>query len=142
MLLYLIIVILSVMIISMGKNVYDNINNDRNTNYQLRVSLSYLANKIRQSDKQETIEIKELQGVNSIVISEIFDEGYKTWIYFYNGSIYEMLTDDENSFELSDGMEIVDLDLFTIEEINDGLYKFVVASNGKSAGLYLSLYSN
>lgn len=49
MLLYLIIVILSVLIIFLGKNIYDNINEERNTNYNLRVSLSYIANKLRQS---------------------------------------------------------------------------------------------
>ena len=50
MLLYLVIVILSVIVISLGKNIYDKINEDRNINYELQVSLSYIANKIRQSD--------------------------------------------------------------------------------------------
>lgn len=142
MLLYLIIVILSVMIISLGKNIYDNINKERNTNYELRVSLSYIANKARQSDKQNSVEIKGLHGVNALVINEVFDEEkYQTWIYFYDGAIYEMFTDEENPFELSDGMKVVEADMFNIEEVKRDLYKFTAVSDDESAELYLSLYS-
>ncbi len=142
MLLYLIIVMLSVMIISLGKNIYDNINEDRNTNYELRVSLSYIANKIRQSDKMNTVEIKKLNDTNAVVINEVHeDEEYQTWIYFYDGAIYEMLTDADSTFELSDGMKVVDVDLFKIEAVEDDLYKFTAVSNEVSSELYLSVYS-
>ena len=142
MLLYLIIVILSVMIISLGKNIYNNINKDRNTNYELRVSLSYIANKIRQSDKKEAVEIKEINGVDALVINEIYDgEKYQTCIYFYNGVIYEMFTDIDSDFELSDGMKVVEADFLKIEKMKDYLYKFTAVSNKDSLELYISLYS-
>ena len=143
MLLYLIIAVLSVMIISLGKNIYDNINKDRNTNYELRVSLSYIANKIRQSDKKESLEIRGLHGANAVIINEVYDEEkYQTWIYFYDGAIYEMFTDEDSSFELYDGMKVVEADFFKIEEIKDNLYKFTAVSKEEIAELYLSLYSN
>lgn len=143
MLLYLIIVILSVMIISLGKNIYDNINEDRNTNYELRVSLSYIANKIRQSDKKGAVEIRELHGENAVAINEVFDEEkYKTWIYFYDGAIYEMFADEDSTFELADGMKVVKADFLKIEKVKDSMYKFTAVSKEESAELYLSLYSN
>lgn len=143
MLLYLFIVVLSVMIISLGKNIYDKINQDRNTNYELRVSLSYIANKIRQSDKNGALKIKELHGVNALVINEVYDEeNYQTWIYFYHGAIYEMFVDEETRFDLSDGMKVVEANSFNIEEINHNLYKFTAVSNEESSDLYLSIYSN
>ncbi len=142
MLLYLIIVILSVMIISLGKNIYDRINKDRNTNYELRVSLSYIANKIRQSDIDKAVEITKLNGVDAVLINELFDdEKYQTWIYFYDGAIYEMFTDADTAFELSDGMKVVDADDFNIEKVRDDLYKFTAVNNEESSDLYLSLYS-
>jgi len=142
MLLYLIIVILSVLIIFLGKNIYDNINEERNTNYNLRVSLSYIANKIRQSDKSGSVEIKQVNGENALVLNEEYDdEQYQTWIYFYEGGIYEMFTDSENTFDLSDGMKLVDADVFNIEKDRDDLYRFYAASNEKSSELYLSIYS-
>jgi hypothetical protein len=130
------------MIISLGKNIYDNINNDRNTNYDLRVSLSYIANKIRQSDKKDAVEITELNGINSVVINEVYDEEeYRTYIFFYDGAIYEMFTDRDSAFELSDGMKITDVDLFEINVIKDSLYKFTAISKEERAELYLSVYS-
>ena len=142
MIINLIIVILSVMIISLGKNIYDNINNDRNTNYDLRVSLSYIANKIRQSDKKDAVEITELNGINSVVINEVYDEEeYRTYIYFYDGAIYEMFTDRDSAFDLSDGMKITDVDFFEINVIEDSLYKFAAISKEERAELYLSVYS-
>ncbi len=143
MLLYLLIVMLSVMIISLGKNIYDNINEDRNTNYELRVTLSFIANKIKQSDKMGAVEIKELHGMNALVINEVYDEEkYQTWIYFYDGAIYEMFTDEETSFNLADGMKVVKADSFNIEEINQNLYRFTAVSKEESAELSLCLYSN
>lgn len=142
MLINLIIVILSVMIISLGKNIYDNINKDRNTNYELRVSLSYIANKIRQSDEKDAVEIKELNGINAVIINEVYDEEeYQTCIYFYDGAIYEMFTDKDSAFELSDGMKITEADFFKIDKIKDSLYKFTAISKEESAELYLSVYS-
>lgn len=143
MLLYLIIVILSVVIISLGKNIYDNINEDRNINYELKVSLSYIANKIRQSDKENAVEIKKIDNTDSIVISEAYDEEiYETWIYFYDGGIYEMFTDKDAPFELSDGMKIVEADNLLIEKIDNNLYKFTATSKNLSSKLYICLYSN
>lgn len=143
MLLYLLIIILSVMIISLGKNIYDKINEDRKTNYELSVSLSYIGNKIRQSDKNGAVEIRDLHEKNALVINEVYDEeNYQTWIYFYDGAIYEMFTDEETEFELADGMKLVEVDLFNIEEINHNLYKFTAVSKDESAVLCLSVYSN
>lgn len=143
MMLFLIIVLLSVMIIILGKNIYENINEDRSNNYELRVSLSYIANKIRQSDKQNAVEVKKLNDDYAVVINEIYDdENYETWIYFYNNALYEILIDESSTFNLEDGMKIVDVDHFEILKIKDNLYKFTADSNEESSELVLNLYSN
>ena len=143
MLLFLIIVILSVMIIVLGKNIYVNINEERKSNYELRVSLSYISNKVRQSDKLDSLEIRKLEDDDAVVIKETYDdENYETWIYFYDNAIYEMFTDENNSFIPEDGMKIVEVDSFEITEINDNLYKFAAKSKTSSSELVLNLYSN
>lgn len=143
MMLFLIIVLLSVMIIGFGKNIYENINQDRSNNYDLRVSLSYIANKVRQGDKKNTVNIKELNNDYAVVINEVYDDArYETWIYFYDNAIYEILIDENSTFNLEDGMKIVAVDSFNILKIKDNLYKFTSTSNGKSADLVLNLYSN
>ncbi len=143
MLLFLIIVILSVTIILLGKNIYNSINEDRKNNYEVRVSLSYIANKIRQADKLNAVEIREADGQAAIVINESYDgSNYQTWIYYYDNCLYEILTDVGSEFNFSDGMKVLEVDSFEIDEIKDNLYKFSVKSKGVSSELVLSLYSD
>ncbi len=142
LLLFLMLVIMSIIIILLGKDVYSTINNDRSVNYEKRVSLSYIATKIRQSDKDKAVRIDSLNNENAVVINEIYDDAaYETWIYFYNNALYEMFTDEGFEFNLEDGMKILDVDSFNIEKINDSLYKFTATANGESTELILNLYS-
>lgn len=143
LLLFFIIAIISLMVILLGKDIYSSINEDRISNYEKRVSLSYVANKIRQSDKENNIRIENLNGINAIVINEKYDEAvYETWIYHYDNAIYEMFTDEGVEFNLDDGMRIMEIDNFKIEVLNDNLYKFKATSNQESTELILCLYSN
>ena len=142
MFLFLILVFLSVMFIMLGKNLYSQINNDRASNYEKRVSLSYVANKIRQNDKKECIRIEMLNGKNAVVISEVYDGAkYETWIYFHNNAIFEMFIDSGMKFDLDDGMKILDVDGFTIEMLKENLYRFTAKSNAESTELILNLNS-
>lgn len=143
LLLFLMIVIMSVMIILLGKDIYSSINEDRTTNYEMRVSLSYVANKIRQSDKNKNVKIESLNGENAVVIKEKYDDAtYETWIYHFDNAIYEVFIDENTEFNLEDGMRIMEIESFNIEEINESLYKFTATSNQDSTELILSLYSN
>lgn len=142
MLLFLMIVFLSVMIIMLGKDIYSEINNDRTGNYEKRVSLSYVANKIRQNDKESSIMIESLNGENAVVINEVYDGAkYETWIYFYNNAIYEMFIDAGMEFNLDDGIKILDVESFNIEKLKEDLYKFTAKSNNESTGIILNLNS-
>jgi len=143
MLLFLIIVILSVMIIVLGKNVYNNINDDRASNYELRVSLSYIANKIRQADKKGAVDIKDFNGNPAVVIKETYDDfNYETWIYYFDNCLYEILIDEGSTFDSTDGMKILDVDSFNILKLKGNMYKFSAKSSLNSAELVLSMYSD
>lgn len=142
MFLFLLIVILSVLIILLGRDIYSTINRDRAANYDKRVSLSYVANKIRQSDKENSVRIENLNGENAVVINETYDnEDYETWIYFYDNAIYEMFTDAGREFSPDDGMKVLGVESFAIEKLKDNLYKFTAKVNEESAELVLNLYS-
>lgn len=143
MFLFLIIVMLSFIIISLGKNIYDKINIEREINYDLRVSLSYIANKVRQADREGAVCIKELNGNNAVIIKEKYDDTiYETWIYFYDNYLCEILIDKGMSFDMSDGMKVLEIDSFDITRIKENLYKFSVKSNTIGEELLLCLYSD
>lgn len=129
LLLFLTIAIISFMMILAGKNIYKNINEDREINYCLRVSLSYVANKIRQGDKNEGIEIKNINGNNALIIKETYNDiNYETWIYHYDGCLYEIFIDEGSEFEMIDGNEIIKVEGFEIVKVKDNLFKFTVKS--------------
>lgn len=142
MMLFLILAVLSVMIIAMGENIYAKINDDRQNNYELRVGLSYIANKIRQSDKINSVSLKDIEETPAIVIKENYDGlNYETWIYWYDGWIYEIFTDEGSVFELQDGMKIIEAVSFDMAKVSDGLYKFTLSNGADCEELVLSLYS-
>jgi len=142
LLLFLIIAVLSVMIIFLGKDIYNKINDDRNMNYDIRVSLSYIANKVRQADKDDTIYMSELNGDPALVIKETYDgSSYETWIYHYDKYLYEIFIDEGSPFEPADGTEILEIDKFTISELQDNTFKFSAESKGNTADIIISMYS-
>lgn len=143
MILFLMIVILSSMIILLGKNIYSKVNEERALNYEKRVSIAYVANKIRQADRKNSVRTESLSGQSAVVISEIYD-GYEfeTWIYFYDGAIYEMFADKSIAFSPDDGMKVTDAESFNIEKLKDNLYKLSVSDKEKTTELILNLYSN
>lgn len=143
MILFLMIVILSVMIIFIGKDIYTGINLDRESNYHKRVSLSYIANKIRQNDQEDRVRIEELNGRNSVVIDETYDdESFKTWIYYYDGGLYEMFGDKDMQFNPEDGLRILDIEGFEIEQLDTNLFKLTAYSHEESTELILNIYSH
>jgi len=143
MFLFLIIVVLSVMIINLGKEIYSNINKDRANNYEIRVSLSYITNKIRQADKENSIKIRDFNGNSAIVIKETYDGlNYENWIYYDDNNIYEILVDEGESFNISDGTKVLKADNFSILKMTDNLFEVSVGKKGQNTEMALSLYSS
>ena len=142
MLLFLIIVVMSIMIILLGQKIYENINEDRTDNYEKRVSLSYISNKIRQSDRENSIRIENLGDTQALVIRELYDEDYyETWIYFYNDGLYELFSGESIEFNLDDGMKIMDVESFSIKKINNRLYKFTAGYDKYNSELIITVNS-
>lgn len=143
LLLILVVVIMSSLLIMLGRDVYKKINNDRDNNYNIRVSTLYITNKIRQADKSNSIKIKNIAGKQSLVINEEYDGlSYETWIYSYNNSLYEITVDEGSTFELSDGNKIMDIDKFDIGKVNNNLYKVTVNNKLNKSELLLCVYSD
>lgn len=143
MLLFLTIVILSVMIIILGSDIYTNIKDERDSNYEIRVSLSYISNKLRQADNRKSVNIKTIHETPAIVINETYDNfNYETWIYYYDGFLYEIFIDEGTDFSLSDGMKVLKVDNFSIYKKKSNLYEFSINSGDYSSGLVLSMNSS
>lgn len=88
-------------------NAYKSVREKMNYNFNQITPLSYIASKVRQFDTSDAIRLEEKDGATALVIKAL-DGGVicETWIYNYEGYIYEIYIDEKADFSLSDGSEI------------------------------------
>lgn len=131
----------SLALTSVGVYVYKNIVENNAQNYQLRVSLSYVATKVHQYDTSGQISVEEENGIPILVLRESLDSGnYRTMLYCYKGKMRELFQEEGLSYSLEDGMEVMELDQLKIKQ--DGKQIFVEAiENGEQEQLVLNIRS-
>lgn len=130
MLLFLVFVMSALFTVLIGSRVYENINVRSDKNYTGNTAISYIANKVRQGDRADMVEVKEIEGTQVLEMKQMVgDSEYVTWIYWLDGSIRELFTDTTSGLGLSDGLEILECEglslskegqLLTIETLGEG----------------------
>lgn len=138
---YAITVLLSVIF---SANAYKNIYESSNNNFNIMSPLSYIASKVRQADVSNAIRIEEKEGTRALVIKTFeANNVYETWIYNYDGYIYELFVDENADFSLSDGTAIYENDKieFYIDE-NKSLTIYNYEQREKAMKLTLSFRSS
>ena len=102
--LFLLLSVLSVSVILAGSTVFEKISDDMESNYQRRVTFSYLTTKIRQNDSAGNITVVNKDGTDMIAIKE--SEKEVTYIYYYDGYIRDiMLEVEENGKTVEFGLD-------------------------------------
>lgn len=82
-----------------------------NNNYETRTISSYLREKIRQSDANNAISIQDLNGTQAIAMVQVLDSGnYYTYIYAYEGYLYESYQKEGVNFVPTTGQKIMPID--------------------------------
>lgn len=108
--------ILSALLIYMGYGGYKNILENREYNNNSRVTLSYLAGKVRTADSTDGITVSDREGYEVLAIS---DGDCETLIYYYKNAIYEAYMAKGDEFDPAIGERIA--------SVND--YKAVMDEN-------------
>lgn len=132
-----------IMATSFGANVYRNIVDDMDENYNTRTSYTYVINKIHQSDIQGLISVGTYAGIDSLIISEEIDNiVYNTYLYYYDGALRELFTRSDQTFAPEYGTELFKLEFFNITPITDTLVKFdFMPLDGKENVLFAHIRS-
>ena len=114
----------SVLLVTIGGGVYRDIVAGMNENYALRTSLSYAATKVRQGDLGDGVSLREQNGTKALVVEESWeDRVFETWVYHWDGKLWELFIEQGEAFDPSGGMEVMEIENFSIEE-KDGLFTF------------------
>ena len=140
MLLFLVFVLCVLFSVLMGSQVYENITKRSDENFSGTTALSYIANKIRQGDRQDGVDIIEVDDTSVLQLKQkIGEETYHTWIYWKDGSIRELFTDENSGLGLEDGLEILECSGLSMEKKGSSI---ILQTQGEgAASLKLSLRS-
>lgn len=140
LLLFLVFVLSALFLVLMGGKVYENINNRTEMTYREDVALSYIANKVRQGDEAGSVSLKEESGTKVLRIKqEIQGSFYVTAIYYQDGKLWELFSDEGSGLLLGEGNEILSCSPVSME-MNNGLLHIKTQGN-EGGSLWLSLRS-
>lgn len=129
----------AVLVITFGANVYQSTVERMEDNYTARVSLSYIANQVRQHDQQESIMLTSWEGTEALVLADGPDSGYATFIYYYDGALRELYCDRYEPLGAADGLAIIELADCQMTLQDELLQIQTVDTSGKSSSLTLAL---
>ncbi len=140
MLLFLVFILSALFTVLTGSRVYENITARSDRNFSNVTALSYIANKVRQGDRAQMADVKEIEGTQVLELrQQIGDTEYVTWIYWLDGSVRELFTDADSGLGLEDGLEILECEGLSLSRRGNILH---IRTEGEGGGsLTLSLRS-
>ena len=117
-----------------SSDTYKNVIDEKENLSNLRIAASYIDNKIKQSDEQSSIYIKNnpINGEASIVIVQRVDnENYETWIYLSDRMLKEAYIKQEQEFTDDMSFDIASIEEF-VPSINDDIMEITISGNKAS----------
>ena len=117
-----------------SSDTYKNVIDEKENLSNLRIAASYIDNKIKQSDEQSSIYIKNnpINGEASIVIVQRVDnENYETWIYLSDRMLKEAYIKQEQEFTDDMSFAIASIEEF-VPSINDDIMEITISGNKAS----------
>jgi hypothetical protein len=100
----------SIFVAVLGAQVYRSSADKMQANFDTRTSLVYIAEKVRQSTGSN-FDVRDLGGQSALVITEKYDDGgtYETWIYAFEGKLFEATVSAGSDVRPGSGESIMDM---------------------------------
>ncbi len=138
MLLFFVFVLCALFTVLIGGKVYENINNRIQENYSGQVVLNYVANKVRQGDQAGSVTVKTIEDTPVLELAqEMNGRNYVTWIYYRDGAVRELFTNEGSGLGLKDGLTIMECQGLTFTQKASVLEVQVTGDENSSLLLYI-----
>lgn len=138
MLLFFVFVLCALLTVLMGGKVYENINSRIQENYSGQVVLNYVANKVRQGDRADRVAVKTIEDTQVLELAqEMNGRNYVTWIYYRDGAVRELFTNEGSGLGLKDGLKIMECQGLTFTQKASVLEVQVSGDENSSLLLYI-----
>ena len=116
----------ALMVVLIGADVYKDTVTGLNNNFDMRTSLTYVSTKIHQNDGSGVVQIGKIEGDDALILKQTYgDQVYQTVIYHDGNSLREIFASEEMNLKKSDGKVIMDVGRFEMEQVSDGLFRFI-----------------
>lgn len=141
--LFLVLAASSLFLVILAANVYRKSVAWEESNYGSRTCLSYVTEKIRQSDTDGDVETGTFDGIPCLILRQNFgDQAYATYLYSYEGQLCELFVQEGVDVHASDGQRILEVNNFNITEQEKGIFKISCSDeNGKESVTYAAVKS-
>ena len=114
----------ALMTLLFGTSSYSKVTDTMEQNYRLRVYSGYIAEKLRHCENAESIQIGKFGGQDAIIMnSTAGGEKCVTYIYYYDGSIRELFTEQDSGLGPEAGEVIIEAAGFRAEYVGEDLAK-------------------
>lgn len=132
--------VFSLLIVILGAKVFQRVSVTTDMNNEVRSSLFYIVNKVRSADQTNNIKIEEKNGFSLLILGGAENE-YETYIYYYDGSIRELMNKKNTVFDPNLGDSIVKIKNFMVEKNGNLMILSVTASDDKTYDMHIYLQS-
>ena len=104
-------------LIMIGANVYSHTASVMNQDYEKRIDISYVTEKIRQWDETDSIEIGSFHGRAALIHKEMINgEKYNTYLYQEKGALRELMVREGLDTTTMQGEKIIAAKEFSVKE--------------------------
>lgn len=140
--LFLLFSVSSVILILFGVNIYNSTISSMTSNYSSRTSAAYITEKIRQSDICDAVSIDNEKGYEQLILTRSIDgQTYATFLYEYNGYLYELFARTDIELSPDAGHQVIALTGLDFEFASPSLLRVsFIDEAGKDSTVYVSLH--
>jgi len=130
----------AIMVVFMGIKIYETTVNDMSRNFTSRTAVSYIREKLRQSDMEGSVSIETVDGLTTIVIQSVNDDNIrKVYINSYAGYLREATVYSAQIPTRDNFVKLMELQSFTVRQVATGIYYVtVVDTKGETDFAYIS----
>lgn len=106
--------VMSTLMVLLGAQMYRNTVDYAEQNNEDRVLSAYVRSMVRADDAAESVSVEEHEGVSGTLAlrERIGEDEYVTWLYCYEGMLYEQFTSREDEFDPAGGTAICEAQSF------------------------------
>lgn len=141
--LFFVLTATSVALVVLASGTYSRQVQDSDDSFSSRTVLSYVTEKIHQSDMYDAVHAGTFDGQDAILIHQTYSgQSYTTYLYEYDGYLRELFIRDDIDASASDGRKILASEHFSFDETSDGLFHLSCTdSQGRVSDTYVSIKS-